>query len=150
MKRIITIVLVAILTMAAVPAQAGAPTDDRVAALGQQVKLLKNRVKALEGELRPLRRQVRVLRETVDSMQGEIQEAITLEKNRDLCVAVGVADLLQSTWTNIDKRVASSPAFGTQQAVWDPSCQLFGVTRPGVSEHPTVDFFGALTAAFIG
>ena len=144
MKRVITIVLIAALAGIVAPAtSASGPSEKRVAALERQVTLLKKEVKVLKA-------QVRVLRDTVDSMQGSAQNEITLEKNRDLCVAVVIADLLQSTWTNIDQRVAWTPAFGAQQEIWDPSCSLFGVTRPGISDHPTVDIFGALTAAFIG
>lgn len=144
MKLVITILCMAALTgIAASAGSAAVPMEKRVAALEHQVKVLNKEVKVLKA-------QVKLLRGTLDSTQQDIQDAVGTEKLRDLCLAVGVEDLLQSTWTNVDQRLTTGPAFGPQQLGWDPACGTFGVTRPGISTQPTVGFFGALIAAFIG
>ena len=101
MKLVITILCMAALTgIAASAGSAAVPMEKRVAALEHQVKVLNKEVKVLKA-------QVKLLRGTLDSTQQDIQEAVGTEKLRDLCLAVGVEDLLQSTWTNVDQRLTT-------------------------------------------
>ena len=123
-------------------ASATPPANKRVAALELQVKALQAQVKALKA-------QVTVIRKTLDSNSEELRNEIARNKVSDACLALGTADLFQSTWTNVDQRVATGPT-GPQQALDDVSCKALGVTRPGILANPTVGVFWSLTGSLIG
>ena len=146
MKRLIALIGIATALAAVIassPASAAAPANKRIAALELQVKTLQAQVKALKA-------QVTVIRKTVDSNHDELRNEIARNKVSDACLALGAADLFQSTWANIDQRLATGPAFGPQQPLGDVSCKAIGVTRPGILTNPTVDVFWSLTGSLIG
>jgi hypothetical protein len=131
------------LVAATAPASAATPADGRVVALEKQVRVLQRQVKTLQA-------QITVVRKTVDSNHDEVRNDVARNRVGDACIALAVADLFQSTWTNVDQRLASTPAFGPQQQLDDVSCKAIGVTRPGIQTHPTVDVFWSLTGWLIG
>src|SRR5439155_26381539 len=94
MKRLIALIGIAAALSAVVasaPALAAPPTNKRVAALEQQVKTLQAQMKALKT-------QVAVIRKTVDSNSDGLRNEIARNKVSDACIALGVADVFQSTW----------------------------------------------------
>jgi hypothetical protein len=150
MKRLIALIgiaaalaAVAASARASASASAAPPTRKRVAALELQVK-------ALQAQVKTLKAQVAVIRKTVDSNHDELRNEIARNKVSDACLALGAADLFQSTWANVDQRVATGPAFGPQEPLGDVSCKAIGVTRPGILANPTVGVFWSLTGSLIG
>jgi hypothetical protein len=145
MKRLIALIGIAtaLAAVGASSASATPPANKRVAALELQVKALQAQVKALKA-------QVAVIRKTVDSNHDEMRNEIAHNKVSDACLALGTADLFQSTWANVDQRVATGPAFGPQEPLGDVSCKAIGVTRPGILANPTVGVFWSLTGSLIG
>jgi uncharacterized coiled-coil protein SlyX len=146
MKRLIALIGIAAALAAVVasaPASAAPPANRRIAALELQVKALQAQVKALKA-------QVAVIRKTVDSNHDELRNEIARNKVSDACLALGTADLFQSTWANVDGRLSTGPAFGAQQPLDDVSCKAIGVTRPGILANPTVGVFWSLTGSLIG
>jgi type II secretory pathway pseudopilin PulG len=145
MKRLIALIGIAAALAAVVAssAPASAPANKRVAALELQVKALRAQVKALKA-------QFAVIRQTVDSNHDELRNEIARNKVSDACLALGAADLFQSTWANVDQRLATGPAFGPQEPLGDVACKPIGVTRPGILANPTIGVFWSLTGSLIG
>jgi hypothetical protein len=148
MKRLIALIgiaaaLAAVVAAGSASASTSPPAGKRVAALELQVKALQAQVKALKA-------QVAVIRKTVDSNYDGLRNEIARNKVSDACMALSAADLFQSTWANVDQRLATGPAFGPQQALDDVSCKAIGVTRPGILANPTVGVFWSLTGSLIG
>jgi outer membrane murein-binding lipoprotein Lpp len=140
----VTAAIVAFLAVAGpAPASAAISGDKRIAVLEHQVKTLQAQVKALKKETTGVR-------QTVDSNQQEFRKEASRNRVGDACMALAVADAFQSTWTNVDRRAASGPAFGPQQKLDDVSCTAIGVARPGIQIDPTVGAFWALTGWLIG
>jgi outer membrane murein-binding lipoprotein Lpp len=145
-KRTIALIITAAALAAIVasaPVSAGTPADKRVVVLEQQVKALQAQVKALKT-------QVTVVRKTVDSNQNDVRNGFARQRVGDACLAIAVADVFQSTWTNVDQRVPAGPAFGSQQDFGDVACNPIGITPPGVQTHPTVGAFWSLVGWLIG
>ncbi len=106
-KRAIALIIAAAALAAIVasaPVSAGTPADKRVVVLEQQVK-------ALQGQVKALKTQVTVVRKTVDSNQNDVRNGFARQRVGDACLAIAVADVFQSTWTNVDQRVPAGPAF---------------------------------------
>jgi hypothetical protein len=145
MKRVLTVIVASVAlagVVATTTASAATPVDKRVAALERQVK-------ALQAQVKILKRDGAVIRKTVDANQTEARNEAARNRVGDACMALAVADVFQATWTIVDQRVATAPAFGPQQPLDDVSCKAIGVTRPGI-DSPTVAPFWALTGWLIG
>jgi hypothetical protein len=145
-KRAIALIIAAAALaaiIASAPVSAGTPTDKRVVALERQVK-------ALRAEVKALKKQVTVVRKTVDSNQNEVRNGFARQRVGDACLAIAVADVFQSTWTNVDQRVLMGPAFGSQQELADVACKPIGITPPGIQTQPTVGAFWSLVGWLIG
>jgi hypothetical protein len=149
MTRLIALIGIAA-ALAAVGATASASASASAPPTGKRVAALEQQVKALQAQVKALKTQVAVIRKTVDSNNNGLRNEIARNKVVDACLALGTADLFQSTWANVDQRFATGPAFGPQQPLDDVSCKAIGVARPGILANPTVGVFWSLTGSLIG
>ena len=127
-------VLVAVLALAATPAQAASSAAERAAALEQQVKTLQRQVKTLQKDSAALKKRI-----------ATDERALLANFAADACQTALVADAVQSTWLALNalagrELVAVGAPLDDRRA-----CTALQIRRAPPSAAPTVvGLFGAL------
>jgi hypothetical protein len=102
-------------------------------------------LRSLQAQITTLKKQVRALQKRVKN-----NENLTLGTlGYAGCSFAVTADALQGTWTTVDARVTTPPAFGAQTPVEDYGlCQAFDIVRQRNQKPPNVSVFQAMLSIF--
>jgi hypothetical protein len=129
MKRSLAVAVVVTLgVVAAAPAGARGPT-----------------LRSLQLQITSLKKQVTTLKKQVRADRNFAIGSFVYSG----CAWAVTADALQNTWTTVDQRVPTPPAFGAQTAVNDyTACQAVQIVRARTQVPPTTSVFQALLDIF--